>query len=1151
MTVALARIFGPLEVVNGDLSLPVVGRLLRRILARILFGGGTSISPEALFEAGWDISDAINRSGPSSGALRVQLTRLRQTLAPCGPVIRTDPSGWSISPDVMAQDRFFFDRDADEAMLAADLGVILAKADSALGLWRGKAFEEFSDQNWAAGESVRLDLKRDFLRQRRAEVLINTGRIEPAVEDLTLRVNEQPLNEAAVAWLAGALASIGRPSEALERISSLRFSLREQLGCDPGEAVRNVELAVLQYSPKPWEVLATSGPLQLTAASSGIEPKQATSVAADCPTRLVGRAKFWNQIRPIFNTKGTSTIITAGEEGIGKSAFTFAAAKSMTDSFGAITLVGKCFAGSQSDFELFSLLLSSDGGTGITNSALHESPNAFRLFRGHTDLISAAPDTAMEYSQALMVITTTLRRQRPVTLVFEDIHWITDSAVRALESFISLSAAADGAASLHPLVLCFTHRPIPQLGHSGHRLLSAARRIRSVTADLSRFDRAEIQQLAAHRGLQLDEVALSKLEAMTGGNPLFVEESMKGAFLETGDAPHIVENLVNQRLAKLSANAIRCLHYVACAQGSLAHEMLQKAVDINDDELFFEAIDECVYANLLVDSSSANTVSITHSFFTLVLVDGISQSRRQTICHRLAQVAIERVLVDDPSTSIERSPWRLTNRDPSSSKDSLSIGLVKPELSTFIVHQLSESGSLGEPAQLIEWSLRAALNDRERLSFLSAAAHADRAIELLPNSEVSNRSAYIFGVRTLVSASSGAQSDVKKYAFLAASHASRSGSFELAVDASVAHSSFGIGGQEDHESLELLAQVRSLIKEQATLHARIDAAIAYHQTLWASAAGEAGTLASQALAEARDNQNDFATGEALYSLSLTLLGHPDIEQRSLLLKELSENGRWYGRPISVHRAERLSGVLCMQTGDLQGIHRAVEKLGEMASSPGEWSLYADAARWHAALSMASGSWAEAEEHIHEHERRGRSTVYSTSAAGQLALLAYHRGILLPDHPVFGLLSHDKVVRRGGEGLRVACAIDHGDLVFAHTELTRILNDQSGQVQSRNHLCELAFNASAIDRLDRPDDAKSLLEFLEPYRGQFAIVSFGESILGSVDRFLGGLNSVLGNHQLALSQIERGLASEEARGWNALALESAKVLARAKNRANNA
>ncbi len=1145
----LVRVFGPLEVVNGDISVPIVGRLLRRILARILVGGGASIGPEALFEAGWDSPDAASGAGPSSGALRVQLTRLRQALAPVGSVVRTDPFGWSISLDAMPQDRFLFDRLADEAMLIADPHGVIEKADRALAFWRGRAFEEFCDQQWAATESVRLELKRDFLRQRRAEVLLSTGRTELAIDDLMLRSNEQPLNETAVAWLAGGLATVGRPSEALDRISNLRSSLREQLGCDPGEAVRTVEMAILQYAPKPWEALSASGPLHVAATSVAAAPSETAKALPDCPTALVGRGSHWNATRPYFTMKGMSIVITTGEEGIGKSTFTLAAAKSMTETFGAITLVGRCFSESQSDFELFSSLLRSDGGTGNINTALQDSPNALRLFSGHTDLISSAPDAAHEYAQALVAITSHLRLHRPLAIVFEDIHWISDSAVRALEAFIASSAVKDESASLHPLVLFFTHRPIPQPGHSAHRLLSAARRTRCATADLLRFDRAEIEKLAIQRGLRLDEEQLAKLEAMTSGNPLFVEESIKGSHLETGDAPQIVENLVNQRLAKLSADGLRCLQFVACAQGSLAHSILQKAIGLTDDEQFFEAIDECIYANLLVDSSAADVVSITHVFFTSVLVNSISQSRRHSMCNQLAKAAIEQTLLDDPSASIDVSPWKLAYRERAS-KNSASSVLPKPELATFIVNQLVAAGRIADPAQLVEWLLRAALIDRDRLSFLSATTHADRAIELLPAEEVSNRSARVFGVRTLVAASAGAQSEVKKYALLAASHASRSGSFELAVEAAVAHSSFGIGGLEDEESLGLLTHLSSLTIQNPTLHARTGAAIAYHKALWA-AAGEARSLASQALDEAQVSQSDLAISEALYGLSLTLLSHPDVHYRRSLLQQLSDSGKWNGQAHSIQRAERLFGVLCMQTGDLAGVQKAVDKLGEMAISPGEWSLYADAARWHAALSMASGSWAAAEEHIQEHEHRGRSTVYSTSAAGQLALLAYHRGVLRPDHGVFGLLSSDKVVRRGGEGLQIACAIDHGDLGFAAEKLTQVLKNQDNKVHSRNHLCELAFNASAIDRLDRADDAKMLLGCLEPFEGQFAIVSFGESILGSVDRYLGGLNSVLGNHKLALAQIARGLAAEESRGWDALAIESKKVQARAKIRAKHA
>jgi hypothetical protein len=238
--------------------------------------------------------------------------------------------------------------------------------------------------------------------------------------------------------------------------------------------------------------------------------------------------------------------------------------------------------------------------------------------------------------------------------------------------------------------------------------------------------------------------------------------------------------------------------------------------------------------------------------------------------------------------------------------------------------------------------------------------------------------------------------------------------------------------------------------------------------------------------------------------------------------------------------------LCLQLGDVQGIDSSILHLGELSTTAGEWTLFADAARWKAAMAMAMANWEEADRDILDHEHRGRNApVYAASAAGQRALMAYELGMLKPGHPVFSMLLQDKVVKTGSIGLRANCALDDGDLVLAQELLSTMLANMTGQVNHRNHLCELAFATSALDALASEfvsdgwlkENAEALLDWFSPYENQFVVVAYGEAILGSVNRYLGALHSVLGAHDRAIAYFDDARSAEVERGWHASALRT--------------
>ena len=86
-----------------------------------------------------------------------------------GGRLMTGPGGYSLRVATDELDASVFEELAAQAAATADRRRVLGLQAEALGLWRGRAFEEFADADWAIGEASRLDT----LRLRALEVLVD------------------------------------------------------------------------------------------------------------------------------------------------------------------------------------------------------------------------------------------------------------------------------------------------------------------------------------------------------------------------------------------------------------------------------------------------------------------------------------------------------------------------------------------------------------------------------------------------------------------------------------------------------------------------------------------------------------------------------------------------------------------------------------------------------------------------------------------------------------------------------------------------------------------------------------------------------------------------------------------------------------------
>ena len=243
------RILGPLEIRAGDTPVPLGGPKQRILLALLLLDAGRVVSRDRLIDALWG-EDA---PATASHTLDAYVSRLRKVLdgdgrarlATCAPgyVLRVDP-------DDVDLDRF--ETLVAEAHSALDEGKFAPAAETlreADGLWRGRPLADLEFEPFARGAVERLVELRLAAIEDRIDAELALGRHRALVGELAELVAEHSLRERLRGQLMLALYRAGRQADALEVFSSGRTHLVDELGLEPGPALRELERAILAHDP--------------------------------------------------------------------------------------------------------------------------------------------------------------------------------------------------------------------------------------------------------------------------------------------------------------------------------------------------------------------------------------------------------------------------------------------------------------------------------------------------------------------------------------------------------------------------------------------------------------------------------------------------------------------------------------------------------------------------------------------------------------------------------------------------------------------------------------------------------------------------------------------------------------------------------------
>ncbi|MET7671351.1 BTAD domain-containing putative transcriptional regulator [Micromonospora luteifusca] len=308
-------ILGRLEVTADGTSVEVGGIRLRALLIRLALDAGHVVTVESLSHTLWP------DGGPAdpANALQSLVSRLRRVI-PDQSVLRSVAGGYCLDlpPDDVDALRFErLVRSGRSALIDGHAQPAARQLREALALWRGAALADVADAPFAVAAAARLEELRLTATEDRIEAEIpgatDHSYVVAELEELTAAY---PLRERLRDLQLKALHASGRRAEALTAYERFRTLLADELGSDPGPALRETHLDVLRGAEPPHR-------------PSGERPSGNLRAAL---TSFVGRPEELARIRSQLATGRLVTLVGPG--GAGKTRLATATGAALADTIG-------------------------------------------------------------------------------------------------------------------------------------------------------------------------------------------------------------------------------------------------------------------------------------------------------------------------------------------------------------------------------------------------------------------------------------------------------------------------------------------------------------------------------------------------------------------------------------------------------------------------------------------------------------------------------------------------------------------------------------------------------------------------------------------------------------------------------------------------
>jgi DNA-binding SARP family transcriptional activator/DNA-binding beta-propeller fold protein YncE len=290
------RILGGLEVEEEGRSLRLGGHQERVLLALLLLRANEVVPVDEIVDDLWG-ADAPPSATRSVHALISKLRRrLENGSAGNGEsretgVLQTRPHGYVLTVGSGELDVHRFESLVEDGRGALAAGRAADASDAfrkALALWRGAPLAEFAYDSFAQLDIARLEELRLSAHEERIEADLALGHHGDLVPELEVLAAENRVRERLSGQLMLALYRSGRQAEALQAYQQTRQALADELGIEPGPALRRLEQGILRQDESlslsedepPRRRAATPSPAHRQLRRSGIAVAVAAAAAA-------------------------------------------------------------------------------------------------------------------------------------------------------------------------------------------------------------------------------------------------------------------------------------------------------------------------------------------------------------------------------------------------------------------------------------------------------------------------------------------------------------------------------------------------------------------------------------------------------------------------------------------------------------------------------------------------------------------------------------------------------------------------------------------------------------------------------------------------------------------------------------------------------
>ncbi len=317
------RLLGPVDVITGGRPQLVGGLRRRTVLAVLGVSSGEVVSSDRLIDLVW----GDRPPATALNTLQRHVSHLRALLGDRDAIVARPP-GYLLNLGADGTDLQVAARLVEEGRRADDPARKVARLRAALGLWRGRPFADLARSAWLDDQADRLDTLRVQVMEAIVEGRLALGEHAELVPELDELARQHPYREHLHGQLMVALYRAGRQADALAVYQRLRQDLADNLGIDPGSAVRDLEAAILRHD----RTLDSPPPRAVTIVDRSVPHQLPADIAG-----FTGRADYLADLDAFLDVAGESPAVVisaiSGTAGVGKTALAVHWARRVSDRF--------------------------------------------------------------------------------------------------------------------------------------------------------------------------------------------------------------------------------------------------------------------------------------------------------------------------------------------------------------------------------------------------------------------------------------------------------------------------------------------------------------------------------------------------------------------------------------------------------------------------------------------------------------------------------------------------------------------------------------------------------------------------------------------------------------------------------------------------